>query len=72
VFALCLKGISAKDIHEEIFLVYGWKCLSRKGIDNWVEKYGKSFIDDEEVEPEARKWLRQQSKTYMLRVSKHW
>jgi hypothetical protein len=30
---------------------------------------GKRFADDEEVETEVRKWLRQQS---MLRVSTHW
>jgi hypothetical protein len=27
---------------------------------NWVEKRGKRFADDEEVEKEVRKWLRQQ------------
>jgi histone-lysine N-methyltransferase SETMAR len=33
---------------------------------------GKSFADEEEVETEVPKWLRQQSKTSMLRVSTHW
>jgi hypothetical protein len=28
--------------------------------------------DDEEVETEVRKWLRQQSKTCMLRATRHW
>jgi hypothetical protein len=28
----------------------------------WVEKRDKDFIDDEEVETEVPKWLRQQSK----------
>jgi hypothetical protein len=32
---------------------------------------GKRFADDEEVETEVRKWLRQQ-KISMLRVSTHW
>jgi hypothetical protein len=38
--------------------------LSRKAVDNRVEKRGKRFADDEEVEMEARKWLRQQSKDF--------
>jgi hypothetical protein len=28
-----------KDIHKEIFPVYGGKCLSRKAVHNWVEKF---------------------------------
>jgi hypothetical protein len=31
-------------------------------VHNWVEKRGKCFADDEEVETDLRKWLRQQSK----------
>jgi hypothetical protein len=34
---------------------YGGKCLSRKAFHNWVEKHGKYFTDDEEVETEVRK-----------------
>jgi hypothetical protein len=45
-----------------MFPVYGGKCLSRKSVHNWAEKHGKRFAYDEEVEKEARKWLRQQSK----------
>jgi hypothetical protein len=59
---LWAKGLNAKDIHKEIFPVYGGKCLSRKVVHIWVEKRGKLFADDEEVEMEVRKWLRQQSK----------
>jgi histone-lysine N-methyltransferase SETMAR len=33
---------------------------------------GKHFADDEEVETEVRKCLRQQAITCMLRVSTHW
>jgi hypothetical protein len=32
--------------------------LSRKTVYNWVGKRGKSFVDDEVVETEVRKWLR--------------
>jgi hypothetical protein len=33
---------------------------------------GKRFADDEEVETEVRKWLRQRFKTSVLWVSTHW
>jgi hypothetical protein len=36
---LCAKGLTAKDIHKETFLDYGRKCLSSKGVHNWVEKF---------------------------------
>jgi hypothetical protein len=39
-------------------------CLSRKAVQKLVEKYGKFFVDDEQVETEVRKWLRQQSKYF--------
>jgi hypothetical protein len=47
------KELNAKDIP-----VYEWKCLSRKAVHPWWQ----IFADDEEVEMEVRKWLRQQSK----------
>jgi hypothetical protein len=53
------KGLSAKDIHTEMFHVYGGKCLSRKEVRNWVADV---FAADEEIETEVWKWLRQQSK----------
>jgi hypothetical protein len=49
-----------------MFPAYGRKCLSRKAVHNWVEKHGKIFADDEEVEMEVRKWLRQQSKNFRV------
>jgi hypothetical protein len=52
------------DIHKEIFLVYGGKCLSHKTVHGWIEKCGTHFADDEEVETEVRTWLRQQSKDF--------
>jgi hypothetical protein len=33
---LWAKGPNAKDIHKEIFPVYGGKCLSCKAVHNWV------------------------------------
>jgi hypothetical protein len=47
-----------------MFPVYHDKYLSRKVIQKWTEKRGKRFADDEEVETEVRKWLRQQSKDF--------
>jgi hypothetical protein len=45
-----------------MFPVYGGKGLSRKTVYNWVEKYDRYYADDEVVETEVRKWLRQQLK----------
>jgi hypothetical protein len=36
---LWTKGLCTKDIHKEMLPVYGGKCLSLKGVHNWVEKY---------------------------------
>jgi hypothetical protein len=30
------KGLNTKDIHKEMFPVYGGKCLSRKAVHIWV------------------------------------
>jgi hypothetical protein len=61
---LWARGLNANHSHKEMFPVYGGKCLSTKAVHKWVEKCGKSFADDEEVETEVRKWLRQQSKNF--------
>jgi hypothetical protein len=57
---LCAKELNAKGIHKEMFPVYGlpsvWSAKNHRG--------GKCFADDEEVETEVRKWLRQQSKHF--------
>jgi hypothetical protein len=55
VLLLWIKGLNAKDIHKEIFPVQDGKCLSRKTVHNWVEKCGKYFADDEELETEVWK-----------------
>jgi hypothetical protein len=57
------KGLSAKDIHNDVSCLR-WECLSRKAVHKWVEKRGKGFADDEEVDMEARKLLRQQSEDF--------
>jgi hypothetical protein len=47
-----------------MFPVYGGKCLTRKTVNNWVEKcsQGRSKVADDETE--VWKWLRQQSKDF--------
>jgi transposase len=37
---LCEK-LNTKDIHNEMFPLYGGKCLSRKAVRNWVEKFSQ-------------------------------
>jgi hypothetical protein len=66
VRVLRIKELSAKDINRKMFPFYGGKCLSRKAVHNWVANV---LLMTEEVETEVGKWLRQQSKTCMLRVS---
>jgi hypothetical protein len=58
---LWAKGLNAKHIHKEIFVVYGGKCLSCKTVHSWVQKLPE-ILCVEDVETEVRKWLRQQSK----------
>jgi hypothetical protein len=50
------KGLNVKDIHKEMFPVYGGKCLSRKAVHNWVA--------DLLVMTMRRNWLRQHSKDF--------
>jgi hypothetical protein len=38
---LCAKELNAKDIHKEIFPIYGGKCLSLKVFYNCVEKFSQ-------------------------------
>jgi hypothetical protein len=59
--------VGKRTIHKEMFPVYGtMQCDSQLGRETW-----HIFADDEEVETEVRNRLRQQSKTYMLRISTH-
>jgi hypothetical protein len=58
--------LNVKDIHKGIFLASGEHCLSCKGVHCWAKKCDKYFANDEEVETEMRKWLRQQSQVFFL------
>jgi hypothetical protein len=43
---LWVKGLNANYIRKQIFSVYGVKCLWRKAVHNWVEKFfqGRSKV----------------------------
>jgi hypothetical protein len=34
-----VKVLSAKDIHEEMFSIYGGKCSLREAVDSWVATF---------------------------------
>jgi hypothetical protein len=38
---LWAQGLNEEDIHKEIFLVNGGKCLWRKAVHNWVMKFSQ-------------------------------
>jgi transposase len=46
---LWAKGLTAKDIHKEMFPVYYGECLSRRVVHSWVKKFSQGhwkIIDD--------------------------
>jgi hypothetical protein len=49
---------------KKCFLVYGGKCLSRKAVHSWVEKFSQGCSKVADDETELRKWLRQESKHF--------
>jgi hypothetical protein len=46
---LWAKNLNAKDIHKDLFPLYGGKCLSREAVHNWVHKFsqGRSKVADD-------------------------
>jgi hypothetical protein len=58
---------------KKCFLFYGWKCLSRKAVQNWVEKFseGRSkVVDDARTGVEVAETT--VKKISALRVLTHW
>jgi hypothetical protein len=47
---LWAKGLNAENINEAIFHICAEKCLSRKVVHNWVEKFsqGRSKVADDD------------------------
>jgi hypothetical protein len=62
--SLWAKGLSAKDIHKEPFPVCGGKCLSRKAVHKWVEKFSQARSKVADDARQGARWLRQQSKDF--------
>jgi phage terminase large subunit-like protein len=64
VHFLWAKGLNSKDLHKEMFPLYGGKCLLRKAVHNWVKKYsqGSSKVTDDEIE--VRNFLKQESENF--------
>jgi hypothetical protein len=56
-----------------MFPVYGGKCLSRKAIHNWVEKFsqGRSNVAYD-ARPRAEVAEKTVKTIFVLRVSTHW
>jgi hypothetical protein len=66
---LWAEGLNAKNIHKEVFPFYGGKCLSRKAVHNWVQKFSQ---ERSEVADGARPGAEAaETKVKMLRVSTH-
>jgi hypothetical protein len=38
---LWAKRLRGKDVHKEMFLVYGGNCLSHKVVHNWFKKFSQ-------------------------------
>jgi hypothetical protein len=63
------KGLNAKDIHKEMFPVYGGKCFSRKAVHNWVAKVS---LMKRRLKRRCGSGCDKKQKTSVLRVSTHW
>jgi hypothetical protein len=53
VHFLWAEGLNAKDIHKEMFPVYGGSCLSCKAVHNRVEKFsqGHPKVTTDDTQP---------------------
>jgi hypothetical protein len=65
---LWAKGLDTKDIHEEMFPVYGGKCLLRKAVHNWVDKFSQGRWKVANDAPQSA----EVAETRVLRVSTIW
>jgi hypothetical protein len=58
---LWANGRNIKDIHKEMFPVYGRKCILRKQVHNWARNSRRDFRRSQMMPDQVRKWLRRQS-----------
>jgi hypothetical protein len=68
VHFLWAKWLDAKYLHKEIFPVYCGKCLSRKAVRKWVNKFSQGSSKVAGDETEVRNFLKQQSKDLCCRI----
>jgi hypothetical protein len=48
------KAPNGKEIHKEMFPVYGRKCLLRKAVHNWLEKFSQVLSKVADDAPSGR------------------
>jgi hypothetical protein len=66
------KGLNAKDNHKEMFPVYGGKCLSRKVVHNWIEKFSQGRSKATDNGRPCAEVAETTVKTSILWVLTHW
>jgi hypothetical protein len=69
VRSLWAKLLNVKDIHKEMFPVYGGKCLSRKAVHNLVAKVSLMM---KTLKRRCGSGCDNSQNISMLRVSTHW
>jgi hypothetical protein len=69
---LWAKGLNVRNIYEEMCPVYGGKCLSRKAVHNWVEKFSQDIRISQTMPIRCGSGSENNQKTSMLRASTSW
>jgi hypothetical protein len=69
VVFLWTKGFNVKDIHKEMFPVYGGKCLLHKAIHNWMANVS---LMTKKLKRRCGSGRDNTRKTNMLLVLTHW
>jgi hypothetical protein len=70
---LWAKSFNAKNIHKEMFPVYGGKCLLCKAVHNFVKIFSQGRLKvADDARPTAEVAETKSQKTSMLQLSTHW
>jgi hypothetical protein len=64
--------LNTKDIHKEMFPLYGGKCLLHKAVHNWVQKFSQGRSKVTYVARSYGEVAERTFKTSMLQVLTHW
>ena len=51
---LCAKGVNGSEIHREVTLVYGEKCISLQMVRKWVDQFKKGRVDIHDLQRSGR------------------